>query len=183
MKALPMFDHVMLWVARRFTSVFAVIFAAPLIASALSLVLSIILFCFEQCLLQANPHLRTIPEMQASHWFPLLPHALTDPSAFLASAWLLIWFASVRLLSSTPARICLGISSLFFAVIAFDVFSALLTASFTASSEFSFAAFFLSLFFFVGFLAFASMTWISVRPPQNSNSPVIPKSHSSLQSC
>jgi hypothetical protein len=169
-QALQRLDHVCLWIARWFTAILAGVLVLPTILFAFVLALGAFVFLFEQYLLLLSPHLRTILLSQPEPWPPALPHIWTDPHHLLALTFALLWFTCVRLLPSISARLCLGLSSVYFAVMSASLFAVLMIVAIFQSSGMAFAGILFSLFFFVGFLGFASMVWISIRPPRNSPS-------------
>lgn len=165
MKALPMLDHVMLWIARSFTTLLFAFFSLPFVLFVIAVALSTLVFLGFQCLRAADPHLNAVLVPQMKDLFPAPPHALIDPNILAALCLTLLWYASVRLLPSKVARICLGLSSVLFALTAAVLFGAAFGTVISGHGSLLISIFVLILL--AGLLGFASMVWVSIRPPSS----------------
>ena len=162
MKALPMFDRFMLQWARGFTAICAGFLVFPVL---------LMIFCaFAIVVLQWMGHRPGI------HGSPVVIGAameglqsLNNPKHLLYIVYSLLFFCSVRMLPSTIARICLGLTaaipavSLGLAIVVVPL--GCVIAPRNSTSLFMFGL--MVLLILPIFLGFFSMTWISLRPPRS----------------
>jgi hypothetical protein len=144
MKALPMLDHVCLWIAR----VFLVVLLWPLI-----------LFQILDCL--------TILE----NWLQLDPKDYVPvPGSFLfalASLWLILWFLCTKHLQSVITRSCLGLCSrATLVLLTYGIFDQFFISHPIVDDSLSneIASILIMLLAEIGF---GSMLWAAVRPPKH----------------
>jgi hypothetical protein len=145
MKALPMLDHVMLWVAR----VFLAVLLLPLVVIQVIDSLTILDNWFRA------DHQNDVP-VPGAYFFADV------------SLWLVLWLLCIRQMQSGMARICLGLSSslifLFCIYCAFDEFFVNHVIEDCLSDKI-----WGSVILLIAELGFGSILWASIRPPQNSN--------------
>ena len=135
MKALPMFDHVMLWVARLFTTLYPVFLAALFWSTVNN------------------------PEVELDDDYVI--------KGILAFVLFVAWLVCLWSLRSRVARFCLGLSS--GVCLAKTVDSVVFIVPLLRHSFLPYDSNFLAetyLILGIPVVGFASMLWVSIRPPQ-----------------
>jgi hypothetical protein len=157
MKALPMLDHVMLWIARIFLILVIMFASLPFVFLALNLATALWMWL-------VFPDLRDTVFSTFAEDLRRLSH---QPLAMVTLGYALFWFFTFKLLPGKVARICLGLSSgLLLAMFIHGTITVILLRLPALSSHESFLIE-MGLYFVIGMIGFASFFWISVRPPQN----------------
>jgi hypothetical protein len=155
MKALSMLDHVMLWMARIFLMLVIAFASLPFLGLALNLATELWMwFVF--------PDLRgTIFTVGAESVHRLGQH----PLLILSLAYACLWYFAFRMLPSRTPRICLGLSAaLFLVLFVYSEITVVLLRLNTLASHESFLVG-MGLYSSIGIVGFASLLWVSVRPP------------------
>jgi len=155
MKAL---DHVMLWVAKVFTAAMLLLFVLPVFMLGLILILELGIYFF-------FPHagINTFSGSTA-----LISQLGERPHSLLTLALAFLWFVSVRLLWSIPARLCLGVTSGFFVPGLLLMVVGLIGGGFHHAAS-GFLLFFITFGLF-GIVGSTAMLWVSVHPPHDPHS-------------
>jgi len=157
MKALPMLDHVMFWIARIFLVVVTAFALLPFIGVALNLLTELWMWL-------VFPNLRDTVLSQSADSLQSLSHR---PLFLVALNYAFVWYFAFRLLPGKAARICLGLSSGL--LLALFVYSAITVVLLRVSALYSHESFFvgISLYFTFGMIGFASFLWVAIRPTRN----------------